>query len=156
MSKDRKKLNKGSKYFSEEYLKEHPLLADDEDLQYLMMRHMHGREVPWGILGEISEENVRVFGLEEALQRQPTPSPRRSSSGESHRMTRKERKEHYKRKAQLEEEKEKARLNAWMVKNPKGDPMDWVRREQARRERKERERTTRKAQRKSSSSGKRK
>lgn len=147
-------MSKGSKYFSAEYLKKHPLLADDEALQYLTMRQLHGMEVPWSRLAEVSAENMRTFGLEEALQKAPTPSPRRASSGESHRMTRKERKEHYKRKAQLEEEKEKARLKAWMNRNPNGDPMDWVRREKARRERKERERATRKAQRKSSSSGK--
>ena len=147
-------MSKGSKYFSAEYLKKHPLLADDETLQYLAQRQMLGNEVTWGDIAELSEENVRAFGIEKALQRAPTPSPRRPSSGESHRMTRKERKEHYKRKAQLEDEKEKARLKSWMAKNPNGDPMDWVRREKARRERKEGERKSRKAQRKSSSSGK--
>ncbi len=156
MSKDHKKSNKGAKYFSEEYLKQHPLLASDENQQYLAMRQLHGNEVPWGLLAELSEENVSAFGIEKALQRAPTPSPRRPSSGESYRMTRKERKEHYKRKGQLEDEKEKARLKSWMAKHPEGDPMDWVAREKARRERKERERATRKAQRKSSSSGKRK
>jgi hypothetical protein len=156
MSKDHKKSNKGSKYFNAAFLKQHPLLAGDEDLQYLAMRQLHGNEVTWGDIAELSEENVRAFGIEEALHRSPTPSPRRPSSGESYRMTRKERKEHYKRKGQLEDEKEKARLKAWMAKNPEGDPMDWVAREKTRRERKERERKSRKALRKSSSSGKRK
>lgn len=145
MSKDQKISNKATKYFGDEYLEKHPLLAGDANLQYMTMRQLQGYEVPWGILGEVSMENVREFGLERALQRTPSPSPRRPSSGNSYRMTRKERKDHYKRKAQLEEEKEKIRLKTWMNRNPKADPMDWVRREKARRERKDRERKSRKA-----------
>jgi hypothetical protein len=128
-----------------ENLKKYPLLADNVQ-SYLHQRNMWGMPVAWADIAELEDRNIRNYGIEGALQRAPTPSPRRSSSGKSHKMTRKVRKEHYKRKAQLEEEKEKQRLRAWMTKNPNGDPMDWVRREQARRERKERERKSRKVQ----------
>lgn len=110
-----------------------------------MVRYM--REHPylsWADIEEVDEDDLLKYGFAEALRRAYSRSERLASSGQSNTMPRKTRKEHYRRKAQLEERKEAARRAQWLAEFPGAPETSWARREEFRKRRKERERYSRK------------
>lgn len=112
-----------------------------------------GKQYNWTDLfmnPELDERRVAEIGLDEALaeqiyRREYGRSPHRPSSGRSNTMTRKERKEHYRRKGILEAEKEGRRRAEWERLHPGGRESNWRHREEARKRRKSSERRSRKA-----------
>jgi hypothetical protein len=82
-------------------------------------------------------------------------SPHVESSGMTNTMTRGQRREHYRRKAELGETKRKARYEHWQRHHPHETHVDWQMREQKRERRRAAERKTRKQKRRSSSSSRR-
>lgn len=109
-------------------------------VNYMIRR---GSSLEWGNLANISEGAFKELGFEGAMAEARRPSERRPSSGMSNRMTRKDRKEHYRRKAELEARKEAERRAVWLRRHP-GAPEDiWERREAARKSRKAGERAAR-------------
>lgn len=113
----------------------------------------HGKNYNWYDLflnPELDDRRVAEVGINAALaeqehRRQLGMSPRRPSSGRSNTMTRKERKEHYRRKGILEAEKEAARRAEWERLRPRRPEANWREREEARKRRKSSERRSRKA-----------
>lgn len=106
----------------------------------------------WGNIARLSNSAIDELGLAGAmLEDKMAVSEHRASSGQTNRMTRKERKEHYKRKAILERLKEEERRRVWARRHPGGRESDWVRREAERKTRKAADRARRKAAKRSSS-----
>jgi hypothetical protein len=97
----------------------------------------------WADIEEVDEDDLMKFGFKEALHRAYARSERLASSGASNTMPRKTRKEHYRRKAQLEERKEAARRAQWRAEFPDAPESAWTRREERRQRRKADERHTR-------------
>ena len=109
-----------------------------------MTRYMNAHPyLSWADIEEVDEDDLLKYGFAEALRRAYSRSERLASSGASNRMTRKERKEHYRHKAQLEERKEAARRAQWLKEFPGAPEAAWVRREERRQRRKADERHTR-------------
>jgi hypothetical protein len=109
-----------------------------------MTRYMNAHPyLSWADIEEVDEDDLLKYGFAEALRRAYARSERLASSGQSNRMTRKERKEHYRRKAQNEERKEAARRAQWLAEFPGASERAWVRREERRQKRKAEERHTR-------------
>jgi hypothetical protein len=98
----------------------------------------------WGNIAELSEGALKELGLVGAYDEAIHPnSEHLASSGMSNRMTRKLRKEHYKRKAILEVRKAKERRTVWERRHPGAGEANWERREKKREERKAAARATR-------------
>jgi hypothetical protein len=97
----------------------------------------------WADVEEVDEDDLLKFGFAEALRRAYARSERLASSGQTNRMSRKPRQEHYRRKAQLEERKEAARRAQWRAEFPNASERAWTRREERRKARKAEERRTR-------------
>jgi hypothetical protein len=124
-----------------------PLLARGA-IKEMLNANAAGYPFAWGNIANLSEGAIAELGLGGALvERKMAVSPRRSSSGQTNRMTRKERKEHYKRKAILEREKEEERRRVWERRHPGASESNWRRREEARKTRKAADRAFRKAMR---------
>jgi hypothetical protein len=109
-------------------------------VNYMMRR---GSSLEWGNLANMSEGAFKELGFEGAMAEARRPSERRPSSGMSNRMTRKDRKEHYRRKAVLEARKEAERRAVWLRRHPGAPEENWQRREAARKSRKAGERASR-------------
>jgi hypothetical protein len=109
-----------------------------------MTRYMNAHPyLSWADIEEVDEDDLLKYGFAEALRRAYARSERLASSGQSNTMPRKTRKEHYRRKAQLEERKEAARRAQWLREFPGASERAWVRREERRQRRKADERHTR-------------
>ncbi len=109
-----------------------------------MTRYMNAHPyLSWADIEEVDEDDLLKYGFAEALRRAYARSERLASSGQSNTMPRKTRKEHYRRKAQLEERKEAARRAQWLAEFPGASERAWVRREERRQKRKADERHTR-------------
>ena len=126
-----------------------------------MVKYMRNHPyLSWADIEEVDEDDLLKHGFAEALRRAYARSERLASSGMSNTMARKTRKEHYRRKAQLEERKEAVRRAQWLAEFPGAHESSWARREEFRKRRKERERYNRKLTKKlagrRSSSGSRK
>jgi hypothetical protein len=109
-------------------------------VNYMMRR---GSSLEWGNLANMSEGAFKELGFAGAYAEARRPSERRPSSGMSNRMTRKDRKEHYRRKAELEARKEAERRAVWLRRHPGAPEANWERREAARKSRKAGERAAR-------------
>ena len=109
-------------------------------VDYMLRR---GSSLEWGNLANMSEGAFKELGFEGAYAEARRPSEHRASSGMSNRMTRKERKEHYRRKAELEARKEAQRRAVWTRRHPGAPEENWIRREAARKTRKAAERASR-------------
>ena len=120
-------------------------------VNYMMRR---GSSLEWGNLANLSEGAFKELGFEGAVAEARRPSEHRASSGMTNRMSRKERQEHYRRKAALEVRKEAERRAVWMRRHPGAPEANWTRREAARKTRKAGERAARKAARRRTSSSK--
>jgi hypothetical protein len=112
---------------------------------------MDNPHISWANIEEIDAANFEKFGFEEALRRARARSERLASSGMSPKMSRKNRQEHYRRKAKLEERKELARRAEWEYNFPGAPESNWLRREERRKTRKQAERNLRRARRRSGS-----
>ena len=109
-----------------------------------MTRYMNAHPyLSWADIEEVDEDDLLKYGFAEALRRAYARSERLASSGQSNTMTRGERKEHYRRKAQHEERKEAARRAQWLKEFPGAPEAAWIRREERRQKRKAEERRTR-------------
>jgi hypothetical protein len=128
-------------------------LPNDNLVAYMMKR---GSSLKWGNIANLSEGAFKELGFAGAYEEALRPSERRASSGMTNRMTRKERQEHYRRKAILESRKEADRRAVWMRRHPGAPEANWERREAARKTRKAGERAARKVVRRRTSSSKRK
>lgn len=129
-----------------------PLLAGSRFMQNMFRAEREGNPFQWGNIANLSDAAIEELGLTGAfLEQKMAVSPHRESSGMTNRMTRKERKEHYKRKAILEREKEAERRSVWARRHPGGHESNWERREAARKTRKAEARARRKAAKRSSS-----
>ena len=117
-------------------------------VDYMLHR---GSSLKWGNINNLSEGAFQELGFAGAYEEAHRPSERRASSGMSNRMTRKERKEHYRRKAELEARKEAQRRAVWIRRHPGAPEANWQRREAARKSRKAGERAARRSRRSSSS-----
>lgn len=112
--------------------------------------------IGWGNIAELSEGALKELGFVGAYNDAYHPnSEHLPSSGMSNRMTRKLRKEHYKRKAILEVQKAKERRAIWESRHPGAGEANWERREKKREGRKAAARATRRMMKKRSSSGSR-
>ncbi len=124
-----------------------------------MTRYMNAHPyLSWADIEEVDEDDLLKHGFVEALRRAYSRSERLASSGASNTMARKTRKEHYRRKAQLEDRKEAGRRAQWLKEFPGAPEAAWNRREARRQSRKAAERHTRrirKANRSSSGSRRR-
>ena len=128
------------------------LIAGSKFLQGMFQAEREGQPFKWGNVANLSNAAIEELGLEGAfLEQKMAVSPHRESSGQTIRMTRKERKEHYKRKAILEREKEEERRRVWERRHPGASESNWRRREAARQTRKAAARAARKAAKRSSS-----
>ena len=109
---------------------------------------MEGK-LAWGNVANLSDGAVREFGIEGAMAERNRPSPRRSSSGRTSSIQRREgrkgRQAHYTRKAILEREKEDGRRSVWLRRHPGASESNWVRREGNRKTRKAAARQLRKS-----------
>lgn len=117
-------------------------------VDYMMHR---GSSLKWANVANLSEGAFKELGFVGAYEEARQPSERRASSGMSNRMTRKERKEHYRRKAELETRKEAQRRALWERRHPGAREENWQRREAARKSRKAAERAVRRSRRSSGS-----
>ena len=91
----------------------------------------------WGNLAIFNEGILKKYGVAAAYDAAIHPnSEHLPSSGMSNTMTRKLRKEHYRRKAILEVRKAKERRALWEHLNPGAGETNWLRLERAREERK--------------------
>ena len=124
-------------------------LPNDDLIAYMMRR---GSSLKWGNVNALSEGAFKELGFAGALDEARRRSEHRASSGMTNRMTRKERQEHYRRKAALEVRKEAERRAVWMRRHPGAPEANWERREAARKTRKAGERAARKAARRRTSS----
>jgi hypothetical protein len=122
-----------------------PLLAGSRFMQNMFAANRNGYPFQWGNVANLSDKAIEELGIAGAIHEEREGSPRRSSSGETNRMTRKERKEHYKRKAILEREKEEERRRVWQRRHPGASESNWRRREEARKTRKAQSRAFRKS-----------
>ena len=95
-----------------------------------------GRPYAWGNLNELSEGAIEELGIEGAMAEYNAGSPHRGSSGMTteivHMHGRKAGKEHYKRKAVLEAEKEAMRRATWRRRHPGASESNWNRRQETR------------------------
>ena len=124
-------------------------LPNDDLVAYMMKR---GSSLKWANVANLSEGAFKELGFVGAYEEARRPSERRASSGMSERMTRKERQEHYRRKAALEARKEAERRAVWMRRHPGAPETNWEHREAMRKTRKAGERAARKAARRRTSS----
>ena len=126
---------------------------DPESLLAYMFKR--GSSLEWGNVNVLNEGAFREKGFVGAYNEAIHPnSERLASSGMSNTMSRKNRKEHYRRKAILETRKAKERRDRWERRNPARIEANWKRLEEIRNERKARERAfrrTKKAAKRSSS-----
>lgn len=122
-----------------------PLLAGSRFMQNMFQANREGWPYQWGNIANLSDKAVEELGIAGAMREEREGSPRRASSGNTNRMTRKERKEHYKRKAILEREKEEERRRVWQRRHPGASESNWRRREEVRKTRKAQNRAFRKA-----------
>jgi hypothetical protein len=103
----------------------------------------------WGNVNSLSEAAIKELGLEGAIAEAKRKSARRSSSGRTSSIQRREgrkgRQAHYTRKAILERAKEEERRAVWMRRHPHASESNWIRREANRKTRKAAERKERKA-----------
>ena len=98
----------------------------------------------WGNIAELSEGALKELGFVGAYDEAYHPhSEHLASSGMSNTMSRKLRKEHYRRKAILETRKAKERRAVWERRHPGAGEANWERREKKREERKAAARATR-------------
>lgn len=102
-------------------------------LAYMFKR---GSSLEWGNINRISEGAFKEKGFVGAYDEALRQSSRLPSEGMSNRMTRKERKEHYRRKAILETRKAKERRALWERRHPGAPERNWEAREKKREERK--------------------
>ena len=113
----------------------------------IMKALMEGK-IAWGNLPS-SEGAVAELGLEGAMNERFKQSPRRSSSGRTSSIQRREgrkgRQAHYTRKAILEREKEEDRRRVWVRRHPGASESNWRRREGKRKTLKTAARTARKS-----------
>jgi hypothetical protein len=95
-----------------------------------------GRPHAWGNLMNLSEGDIEELGIEGAIAARNANSPHRASSGLTteivHAHGRKAGKEHYKRKAILEAEKEVERRVKWLRRHPGAPESNWNRRQETR------------------------
>jgi hypothetical protein len=124
-------------------------LPKDNIVAYMMRR---GSSLKWGNLENMSEGAFKELGFAGAYAEARRQSEHRASSGMTNRMSRKNRKEHYRRKAELETRKEAGRRTVWLRRHPGASDVDWERSEAARKSRKAGERAARKAARRRTSS----
>lgn len=125
--------------------KPQPPLLRTRFMQNMFAANREGNPWPWGNIDKLSDAAIEELGIAGAVREEREGSPHRSSSGQTNRMTRKERKEHYKRKAILEREKEEERRRVWERRHPGASESNWRRREEARKTRKAQNRALRKA-----------
>jgi hypothetical protein len=116
--------------------------------------------IGWGNLAVFDEGILKKYGVAAAYDAAIHPnSEHLPSSGMSNTMTRKARKEHYRRKAILEVQKAKERRALWEQRNPGAGEANWRRLERARDDRKAavraHRRATKRAGRRSSSGSRR-
>lgn len=104
--------------------------------------------VEWGNIAAMNEAVYLKEGRYAAHRHAVKRSEHLPSSGMSNTMTRKARKEHYRRKAILEAQKAKERRADWEYYHPHAHESDWVRREAKRDERKALERLGRRVMKK--------
>jgi hypothetical protein len=95
-----------------------------------------GRPHAWGNLMNLSDPAIEELGIEGAIAERNAISPHRASSGMTteivHAHGRKAGKEHYKRKAILEAEKEVVRRATWLRRHPGAPEANWARRQETR------------------------
>jgi hypothetical protein len=95
-----------------------------------------GRPYAWADVMSLSEGDVEELGVKGAMAARNAGSPHRASSGLTtdiiHAHGRKAGKEHYKRKAILEAEKEVERRAKWLRRHPGAPESNWVRRQETR------------------------
>lgn len=101
--------------------------------------------IEWGNIAAMNEAVYKKHGMYAAHRNAVKLSEHRPSSGMSNTMTRKARKEHYRRKAILEAQKAKERREHWEYYHPRAHESNWERREAKREERKALERQGRRA-----------
>lgn len=106
----------------------------------LAYMYKRGKSLEWGNVNRLSEGAFKEKGFVGAYDEAIRQSSRLPSEGMSNRMTRKERKEHYRRKAILETRKAKERRALWERRHPGAPEWNWEAREKKRAERKAGER----------------
>ena len=110
--------------------------------------------IGWGNIAEMSEGALKELGFVGAYDEAYHPqSEHLASSGMSNAMTRKMRKEHYRRKAILETRKAKERRAIWERRHPGAGEANGERREKKRDERKAAARATRRMMKRGRRSG---
>jgi hypothetical protein len=100
------------------------------------LREMHeaearGQIVPWANVVNLSEGAINELGIQGAIAEHHRSSPHLASSGNSPKMTRKQRKEHYARKIELYKKGEAVRRANWERRHPGAAESNWERREAA-------------------------
>lgn len=128
-------------------------LPNDDLVAYMLKR---GSSLKWADVANLSEGAFKELGFVGAYEEARRSSEHRASSGMTNRMTRKNRQEHYRRKAALEARKEAERRAVWTRRHPGAPEANWERREAARKSRKAGERAARKAARRRTTSSSRK
>jgi hypothetical protein len=123
-------------------------LANLNNADPILKAMMNGK-LAWGDVANLSDGAVREFGIEGAMAERNRPSARRSSSGRTSSIQRREgrkgRQAHYTRKAILEREKEEERRRVWIRRHPGASESNWLRREGIRKTRKAAARQLRKS-----------
>jgi len=104
------------------------------------MKAMMEGNLTWGNAAVVDPKAVDELGLRGAVEEYYASSPRRSSSGKTSSIQRREgrkgRQAHYTRKAILEREKEEERRRVWERRYPGAAEANWQRREAKRKTRK--------------------
>ena len=110
---------------------------------------MERPNLKWGNVNRLSSGAINELGIEGAIAEANRKSARRSSSGRTSSIQRREgrkgRKAHYTRKAILERVKEEERRAVWIRRHPHAPESNWIQREAKRKTRKAAERKERKA-----------
>lgn len=119
---------------------EAPVLRVDPATMYKFQQMEEG-QVSWANLMNMNRSQDPSVLLSEIVM---TESEHRPSSGMTNTLTRGPRREHYKRKAELEAKKEIARFEKWKRIHPMNTAQGWYIREQQRKTRKAVQRKARK------------
>lgn len=102
-----------------------------------------GEPYMWGNLMNMSEGAVEELGINDAMAERNRISSHVASSGQSHTMPRKARKEHYTRKIAKYKTHEAERRARWERRHPGAGEANWERREVAHRAERQKRRNTR-------------
>lgn len=104
-----------------------------------------GKPYMWGNVMDLSPAAVEELGIQGAMDERKRLSSHVASSGESYKMSRKERKEHYTRKIEKYKKHEAERRDRWKRRHPDETESNWERREAVHRAERQKRRNFRRA-----------